>query len=167
MIYSLVEQGGVLACAVAKALGGVPVQRADDGRLICPANQISEISLRPAGGALEVSFGGETLLHDKLELAEGDAAAFEAAALGRYVCDDIGASASIETTDEGPVLAVSGGHGEMRYRLTALSPRVAFGRARGEMAFFRPTLTLDIADGAATSFAINTNRTRGLVFRRI
>jgi CubicO group peptidase (beta-lactamase class C family) len=167
MIYSLVDQGGVLACAMAKQAGGVPLQPTDDGRFVLPAGSIGEISMRPAGGALEVRFGGETLLYAKLEPGEGDAAAFEAAALGRYASDEAGASASIETADEGPYLAVSDGYGEVRHRLTILSPRVAFGRARGEMAIFRPTLTLDVADGVATGFAINTARTRGLVFRRV
>ncbi|HTX48471.1 MAG TPA: serine hydrolase domain-containing protein [Caulobacteraceae bacterium] len=166
MIYSLVDQGGVLACSMAMAAGGVPVQRTEDGRLVYPAGSIGETSLRPAHGGLEVRFGGETLPYERLELAAGDAEAFETAALGRYASDDAGAGASIETSDEGLVLAVSDGYGEVRYRLTVLSPRVAFGRARGEMAIFRPTLTLDVADGVAAGFAINTARTRGLVFRR-
>jgi D-aminopeptidase len=166
MIYSLLDQGGVLACSMAMAAGGVPVQRTDDGRLVYPAGSIGEVSMRPADGGLEVRFGGETHLHEKLELAEGDAAAFETAAVGRYASDDAGASAVIEASDEGLILAVSDGYGEVRHRLTVLSSAVAFGRARGEMAIFRPTLTLDVADGVAAGFAINTARTRGLAFRR-
>jgi CubicO group peptidase (beta-lactamase class C family) len=167
MIYSLLDQGGALSCSMAKAAGGVPLQPADDGWLVYPAGSIGEVAMRPTGGGLDVRFGGETLLHEKLEPADDHAEAFEAAALGRYASDDAGATASVETSDEGLVLAVSDGFGEVRNRLTVLSPKVAFGRARSEMAIFRPTLTLEVVDGVATGFAINTARTRGLTFRRI
>ena len=166
MIYSLIDDEGVLKLSLAKAAIGAAVTRTDDGRLVYPASGIGEISVKPLDGALEVRFGLETTTHVKLERAEGDAEAFAAAAEGRYVSDDADTVATIVTEAEGLVLALSDGLGETRARLTAISPLVAYTRPRGAMAAFRSTISLDFDDGRASGFRLNTPRTRNLVFRR-
>ena len=167
MIYSLLDQAGVLACSMAMAAGGVPVQRTDDGRLVYPAGSIGEVSMRPAAGALEVSFGGETQLHEKLELAKGDAEAFETAALGRYASDDADTIAVIERDGDKLAISQSDGLGRVRAPLIPLSPAVAYSRPSGANAAFRTTISLDVEDGEATGFRLNTARTRNLEFRRM
>ncbi len=166
MIYSLIDDAGVLKLSLAKAAIGAAVTRTDDGRLVYPASGIGEISVKPLDGGLEVRFGLETTTHVKLERAEGDAEAFAAAAEGRYVSDDADTVATIVTEAEGLVLALTDGLGETRARLTPISPVVAYTRPRGAMAAFRSTISLDLEDGRATGFRLNTPRTRDLVFRR-
>ena len=166
MIYSLMDDAGVLKLGLAKSAIGVALARGDDGRLVCPAGGIGEIVVRPADGALDVRFGQATATHVKLERAEGDAEAFAAAAEGRYRSDDADAIATIETSAEGLVLVLSDGLGETRARLTPISPVVAYSRPRGAMATFRSTISLDLEEGRATGFRLNTARTRDLVFRR-
>jgi D-aminopeptidase len=167
-IYSLVDDAGVLKLGLAKSapVASAPV-RADGGRLIAPAGGIGEISVKPADGGLEVRFGGETVVHEKLERADGDAEAFAAATEGRYVSDDADTTATIAAEADGLVLVLSDGLGHTRARLTALSPRVAYSRPRGAMAVFRTTISLEVEGGAATGFRLNTPRTRNLAFRRV
>jgi len=167
MIYGLIDDGGVVKLTIAKQGLGIPLVPGADGRLVCPAGGIGEISVRPVGGALEVRFGQETRAHQKLQPADGDAEAFRAAAEGRYFSDDAETTATIETGAEGLVLALSDVLGETRARLTALSPIVGYTRPRGAMATFRSTVSLDVEAGRATGLRLNTARTRDLVFRRI
>ena len=167
MIYSLVDDAGVLKLGLGKSApaASLPLRAAGD-RLVAPAGGIGEISVKPTGGALEVRFGGETLVHGKLEPADGDAEAFAAAAEGRYFSDDADTNATIATEGDALVLVLSDGLGETRAKLTALSPRVAYSRPRGAMSVFRVTISLDVEDGKATGLRLNTPRTRNLAFRR-
>ncbi len=165
MIYSLIDDAGVLKLTIAKSPVGTALIRARD-RLVCPASGIGEISVKTANAALEVRFGQQTLTHQKLQRADGDAEAFMTAAEGRYVSDDADAVATIATGAEGLMLMLSDGLGETRARLTAISPTVAYSRPRGAMAAFRTTISLDVEGGKAAGFRLNTPRTRNLVFRR-
>jgi hypothetical protein len=166
MIYSLVDEGGELKLGMAKSAQGAPVVRADGGRLVMPSGGIGEVSVRPLDGALEVRFGGETLTCEKLAPADGDAEAFAAAASGRYFSDDADTVADIEPDGDKLALVLSDGLGKARAPLIALSPRVAYSRPKGAAAIWRTTISLDVEDGKATGFQLNTPRTRGLVFRR-
>lgn len=166
MIYSLVDEQGVLKLSIAKSPNGAPLVRRDDGRLICPAGGIGEIALRPEGERLEVSFGGETRLYQRLEQGKGDAAAFASAAAGRYFSHDADTTAVIEADGESLTLSLSDGFGRVTAPLRVLSPTIAFGRPPGAMGVFRPLLSLDVEAGRAAGFLINTPRTRNLAFRR-
>ena len=167
MIYSLLDEEGVLKLAIAKSPVGAPLVRGDDARLFCPASGIGEISVRPVGAQLEVSFGGETLVYDQLVESNGDAQAFASAAAGRYASADADATAMIETNGEELTLSLSDGLGKVVAPLSVLSPTVAYSRPKGPMAVFRTTLSLDIDGGRATGFRLNTPRTRDLEFQRL
>ena len=167
MTYSLVDEGGILKLAIAKAPGGVPLVRADDGRLICPAGGIGEIAVRPNGETLEILFGQETLAYQRLAEAPGDAAAFAEAARGHYRSDDADTLATIERDGEKLTLSLSDGYGRVDAPLSVLSPTVGFSKPKGPMAVFRTTLTLNVEGGRAAGFWINTPRTRHLAFRRV
>lgn len=166
MIYSLVDEGGELKLGMAKSAQGAPIVRADSGRLVMPSGGIGEVSVKPLDGALEVRFGGETLTCEKLAPADGDADAFAAAATGRYHSDDADTVADIEADGDKLALVLSDGLGKTRAALIPLSPRVAYSRPQGTLAVWRTTISLDVEDGRAAGFQLNTPRTRGLVFRR-
>jgi len=166
MIYSLVDEGGEVKLGMAKSAQGAPVRRADGGRLVMPWGGIGEVIVRPVDGALEVSFGGETLTCQKLEPAEGDQDAFAAVAAGRYVSHDADAVADIAPDGDKLVLSLSDGFGRTRAPLYALSPRVAYSRPRGVASVWRTAISLDVEGGKATGFQLDTPRTRGLAFRR-
>lgn len=167
MIYSLLDEGGELKLGMAKSAVGVPVQRADGGRLVMPWGGIGEVSVKPLDGALEVRFGGETVRCKKLAPADGDQAALAAAATGRYLSDDADSVAEIDPDGDKLMLSLSDGLGRTRAPLIALSPRVAYSRPPGAMSVFRTTISLDVEGGRATGFQLDTPRTRGLAFRRL
>jgi D-aminopeptidase len=167
MIYSLVDEGGILKLSIAKSPGAAPLVRAGDGRLICPAGGIGEIAIRPNGESLEVQFGLETMHYQRLAEAPGDAATFAAAAEGSYRSDDADTLATIELDGEKMTLSLFDGYGRVTAPLSVLSPTVGFSRPKGAMAVFRTTLTLDVEGGRAAGFWVNTQRTRNLAFRRL
>ncbi|MEJ0066741.1 MAG: hypothetical protein WDM85_16075 [Caulobacteraceae bacterium] len=51
--------------------------------------------------------------------------------------------------------------------MNVLSPTVGFSKPKGPMTFSRTTLSLDLEDGRAAAFRLNTPRTRNLIFRRL
>jgi D-aminopeptidase len=167
MIYSLVDEAGVLKLSLAKSPGGAPLVRAGDGRLVCPAGGIGEIAVRPQGDDLEIRFGAQTLVYQRLASVPGDVEAFAAAALGSYRSDDADTLATIERDGEKLTLSLSDGLGRVTAPLRALSASVGFSTPRGPMAVFRTTLSMDLEDGQARGFRLNTPRTRDLVFRRL
>ena len=167
MIYSLVDEDGILKLSIAKSPGAAPLVRADDGRLVCPAGGIGEIVIRPNGEGLEIQFGLKTLSYQRLAEAPGDAAAFAAAAEGSYRSADADTQATIERDGEKMTLSLSDGYGRVIAPLSVLSPTVGFSRPKGAMAVFRTTLTLDVEGGRAAGFWLNTPRTRNLAFRRL
>ncbi|HLY55089.1 MAG TPA: hypothetical protein VKS60_06005, partial [Stellaceae bacterium] len=138
-----------------------------NGQLICPAGGIGEIAITPRGEALEIRFGQETVLYQRLVAAAGDADAFAEAALGRYRGEDADTLATIERDGEGLTLSLSDGYGRVDAPLIALSPTVGFSKPKGAMAVFRTTLTLNAQGGRAAGFWVNTPRTRHLAFRRV
>ncbi|MGA0603266.1 serine hydrolase [Caulobacter sp. KR2-114] len=169
MIYSLLDHGGELKLGVAKSPNGLPLDRQPDGGLGTPpgAGALGAIRLRPVEGGLEVSFGGERMVHERLDPRDGDAELFAAAAAGRYRGDDADAWAEITAADGGLTLSLSDGHGHTIAPLVVLSPRVAFSKPGGMMSASRMTISLDIGGDPAPGFQLNTARTRGLAFRRV
>jgi hypothetical protein len=167
LIYSLVDEGGILKLSIAKSPGGAPLVRADDGRLVCPAGGIGEIAIRPNGEGLAIRFGQETLLYQRLTAAAGDAEAFAEAALGRFRSEDADTVATISRDGEALTLSLSDGYGRVDAPLIALSPTVGFSKPKGAMAVFRTTLSLDVEGGRASRFWVNTPRTRHLAFHRL
>ncbi len=167
MTYSLVDEGGVLKLSIAKSIVGAPLVRAEDGRLVCPGGGIGEIAIRPDGETLEIQFGLETLPYQRLAQVAGDAAAFAAAAQGQFRSDDADTLATIQQEGEKLTLSLSDGYGRVDAPLNALSPTVGFSSPRGPLSVFRTTLTLDVQDGRAIGFWLNTPRTRNLAFRRL
>jgi CubicO group peptidase (beta-lactamase class C family) len=167
MIYSLVDESGILKLSMAKSVGAVPLARGDGGRLVCPAGGIGEVVLRPRGEDLEIRFGPETLVYGRLTEAPGGVEAFASAAQGRYRSDDADTQAVIEPDGEALTLSLSDGFGRVVAPLSALSPTVGFSSPKGPMSVFRTTLSLDVEGGRAAGFRINTPRTRDLVFRRL
>jgi CubicO group peptidase (beta-lactamase class C family) len=166
MIYSLMDDGGVLKLGMGKSAVGVPLVAGADGGLFCPAGGIGEVRVTPDGERLQIKFGGETLPYERLSPADGDAEAFAAAAVGRYVSDDADTVATIAPDSERLMLSLSDGLGRVTAPLKALSPSVAYSRPPGAMSVFRTTLSLDLENGRATGFRLNTPRTRNLVFAR-
>jgi hypothetical protein len=166
-VYSLADEKGSLTLALAKGLVGAPLQRGEDGWLICPGGGIGEIRVRPDGEDLEVRFGLGKHLYRRLTPAGGDAEAFAAAAAGRYYSEDADTTAVIAQEGEALTLDLSDGYGRVVAPLNPLSPLVAFSTPKGQMMVFRTTITLDLAGGRAIGFDLNTARTRNLAFRRV
>jgi CubicO group peptidase (beta-lactamase class C family) len=166
MIYSLLDEGGVLKLGLARAQMGGPLAPADDGRLIAPAGGIGEIALEPDGDRLKIRFGGETADYQRLVEDAADAAAFAAAAEGRYESADAGATATIERQEDRLALHITDGHGASRTTLVALGPTLAHAKPRSP-AGLDSTVSLILEDGAPVGFRVDTSRTRGLEFRRV
>jgi len=167
MIYSPVDDGGVLKLAVAKSPVGAPLVDTGDGRLATPAGGIGEISVRADGDALEVRFGVSTRLYHRLEETPGDADAFALAAQGDYRSEDADTTATIQQDGDKLTISLSDGFGRVTAPLKPLSPTVGFTTPKGAMNAFRTTLSLDIDGGKTTGFRLNTPRTRDLVFLRL
>jgi D-aminopeptidase len=166
MIYSLLDEKGVLKLGIAKTMGGQPLVRADDGRLISPAGGIGEIVLEPAGERLSIRFGGENADYERLSEDAADQAAFAAVAEGRYRSPDAGATATIEPKDDQLALNVSNGFGEVRSVLAAMGPTLALAKPRSSSPGFQAAISLILEDGKPVGFHLNTPRTRNLEFRR-
>ena len=167
MTYSLLDEKGVLKLGIAKAVGGLPLVRAEDGRLVAPAGGIGEIALEPDGERLKIRFGGETADYQRLVEDVADQTAFVAAAEGSYRSPDAGATATIEAKDDRLALSVSNGLGEVRSVLEALGPTVAFAKPRSSAPGFQAVVSLIVEDGAPVGFRLDTPRTRNLEFRRV
>jgi len=167
MIYSLLDEKGVLKLGIAKALGGQPLVRAEDGRLVSPAGGIGEIALEPAGERLSIRFGGESANYERLTEDVADQAAFAAVAEGRYRSPDAGATATIEPRDDQLALNVSNGFGEVRSVLAAMGQTLALAKPRSSSPGFQAAISLILEDGKPVGFHLNTPRTRNLEFRRV
>jgi hypothetical protein len=167
MIYSLLDEKGVLKLGIAKALGGSPLVRAEDGRLISPAGGIGEIALEPVGERLRIRFGGETADYEHLVENAADQAAFAAVAEGSYRSPDAGATATIEAQDDRLALRVSNGFGEVRSVLEAMGPTLAMAKPRSSAPGFQAAISLIVEEGAPVGFRLDTPRTRNLEFRRV
>jgi D-aminopeptidase len=166
MVYSLFDEDGVLKMCICKATVGAALVAGADGWLIYPAGGLGEIALKPDGEGLKVRFGPETLSFERLTEDDANAEAFAAVALGRYVGDDADTIAVIERDGEALVITQSDGLGRLRSRLVPLSPTVAYARPSGPVAMLRTAISLDVEEGKATGFRLNTARTRDLEFRR-
>jgi D-aminopeptidase len=167
MIYSLLDEKGVLKLGLAKSALGQPLVRADDGRLISPAGGIGEITLEPAGDRLRIRFGGETADYERLVEDAADQVAFAAVAEGDYQSADANATASIEADNDRLALRVSNGFGEVRSVLEALAPTVAVAKPRSSAGGFQAAISLIVENGAPVGFRLDTPRTRNLEFRRV
>jgi D-aminopeptidase len=167
MIYSLLDEKGVLKLGIAKASPGSPLIRAEDGRLISPGGGIGEIALEPDGERLRIRFGGETADYQRLVDDAADQAAFAAVAEGAYRSPDANATATIEADGDRLALRVSNGFGEVRSVLEAMAPTVAFAKPRSSAGGFQAAVSLIVEDGAPVGFRLDTPRTRNLEFRRI
>jgi CubicO group peptidase (beta-lactamase class C family) len=167
MIYSLLDEAGVLKLGMAKSPQGGPLEPAGDGRLVSPAGGIGEIAVEPRGDRLVVHFGGESADYRRLTEDAADADAFAAFAAGAYRSDDAGATASIELQDDKLMLRVSNGHGAVRSVLTALGPTLAVAKPKSSLAGFQATIGLVLKDGQPVGFRLDTPRTRNLEFRRV
>jgi CubicO group peptidase (beta-lactamase class C family) len=166
-IYSLVDEGGMLKLSIAKSPGATPLVRADGDWLVCPGGGIGEIAAKTHGEDLEVRFGSETLVYERLTAGPGDTDAFASAASGRYRSHDADTQATIQQEGDTLTLSLSDGFGLVSAPLTALSPTVGFSSPKGPMSVFRTTLTLEVEGGRAVAFELSTPRTRNLVFRRL
>jgi D-aminopeptidase len=167
MVYSLADEGGVLKLALCKGQVGVALVPAADGWMILPAGGIGEIAVKLEGEELLVRFGQETDRLQRLVEDDANAEAFAAAALGRYVSDDADTTAVIARDGEALVITQSDGLGRVRAPLIPLSSTVAYSRPSGALAQLRNVISLDVEDGRATGFRLNTARTRNLEFRRL
>ena len=167
MTYSLVDEGGELKLALAKAPGGLALVHGSGGAFVTTPGGMGEITVTPADDGLTVRFGGRQAVYRRLEPGDGDAELFASAAEGRYRSDDADTEAVIAAQDGGLILSLSDGHGRTEAPLIALSSEVAWTRPRGAMAGNRAAISLDLDDGRATGFRLNTGRTRNLTFSRI
>jgi hypothetical protein len=167
MVYSLVDEGGELKLALAKAPMGLTLVHGETGTLVTTPGGLGEVAVTPGDDGLQLRFGAEHGLYRRLEPQDGDAEAFAAAATGRYRSDDADTEAVIEPGKGGLTLSLGDGHGRTVAPLIALSPQVAWTRPGGMMAGNRAAISLDLDGGKATGFRLNTARTRHLTFRRV
>jgi D-aminopeptidase len=166
MVYSLYDDAGVLKMCICNATVGAALVAGDDGWLTYPAGGLGEIAVKPEGEGLKVRFGPETLPFERLVEDDANAEVFASAAVGRYVGDDADTIAVIERDGEALAITQSDGLGRLRSRLVALSPTVAYARPHGPVAMLRTAISLEVKDGKATGFRLNTARTRNLEFHR-
>jgi hypothetical protein len=166
MTYSLLDEGGVLKLGLAKAAGGLPLVRAEDGRLISPPGGIGEIAVTPDGDRLTVRFGAESADYERLTEDPADEAALAAAA-GRYRSPDADTIAVIEPEADRLAFTLSDGLGVVRSVLAPLGPNVAQVKPRTSAPGFQATISLTVEDGTPVGFHLNTARTRNLEFRRV
>jgi D-aminopeptidase len=165
MVYGLVDDKGALKLQIARNPAAVQIERSVDERLVVPGSSIGEITLTPSseGEAMVIGFGGESHVYERLN---GDGAdGFSGLASGRYVSDDAGSTAVIETKDDRLIIRFSDGLGEITARLTALDATVALASPGRPLLGFVSVLSLTLEDGQATGFMLNTTRTRQLEFR--
>jgi hypothetical protein len=167
MVYSLLDEAGVLKLGMAKSPQGGPLEPAADGRLLSPAGGIGEIMLEPKGDRLVVHFGGESTDYRRLTEDAADADAFAMAAAGAYRSNDAGGTASIEQKDDKLMLRVSNDYGAVRSVLTALGPTLAVAKPRSSMGGFQATIGLILKDGQPVGFRLDTPRTRNLEFQKV
>jgi D-aminopeptidase len=167
MVYSLLDEAGVLKLGMAKSPQGGPLEPAADGRLLSPAGGIGEIMLEPKGDRLVVHFGGESADYRRLTEDAADADAFAMAAAGAYRSNDAGGTASIEQKDDKLMLRVSNDYGAVRSVLTALGPTLAVAKPRSSMGGFQATIGLILKDGQPVGFRLDTPRTRNLEFQKV
>jgi hypothetical protein len=168
MVYSLIEQQGLLALETAKSGAGGPLRLSDDGRLVEPAGGLGEVELALGDGeALTIRFGPWSASYERLCATPADVAAFGAAAIGSYFSHDADATATIEGEGEGLTLRTSDGLGEVTAPLIPLSARAAHSKPASLLSQFRTTISLELENGRASGFQLCTARTRNLEFRRV
>ena len=166
MLYGLVDDAGELKLAICGAPDALPLSLGADGMLVCSTSSLGDIVVNlgasRTGGALPISFGGET--HDHVGLKPPtDHGAMKAAIVGAYVCADADCSAKID--DSAGLLQISfrGRNGGWTSELTPLSTQVAI--AVGDQAGdpFPIALSFDANGGG---FILNSARIRALRFER-
>jgi CubicO group peptidase (beta-lactamase class C family) len=168
MVYSVTDLKGQLALALAKAEPGIPLTRNQNGGILLPAGGLAEIELTPSpDDRLRIRFGSDAADYERVASDAAQAAAFGAAAVGRYFSGDADAAATIDAEGDALTIRISDGLGEVTAPLIPLSPVVAYSKPESLLAAFRYTITLSLEDGRATAFHLCTARTRNLEFRRV
>jgi CubicO group peptidase (beta-lactamase class C family) len=168
MVYSLLDQEGALALALAMAGIGQPLERRADGALALPGIGMGEITVTPGpDDTVTIGFGPGTARYERLQASAADATAFASAAVGTYFSHDANATASVTVEADGLTIRTSDGLGELVAPLIPLSASVGYAKPRSLLAQIRYAITLQGDGGAASGFQLFTGRTRGLEFRRV
>jgi D-aminopeptidase len=169
MVYSVVEQEGALALAMAMAGAGQPLEARGGGTLGLPAGGIGAIEVTPGSDdTLAIRFGPTSATYQRLSASAADAEAFRAAAVGTYFSRDADATATVTADGDALAIRTSDGLGELVAPLIPLSASVGYAKPGSLLAQFRYTIALDLDDGRlASGFRLFTARTRNLEFRRV
>lgn len=169
MVYSLVDEGGVLKLEICKnPLLRKPLERAPDGRVILPELSMSELCLELDGAAepdrLGISFAGKAAIYQRLPTEPANPGAFASAIAGRYYSGDANATATIAYEAGKLAIRLSDPFGGVDANLTPVGENVAIA---WPLVNIWCALSFIRRDGVVTGFSLNSERTRKLEFERI
>ncbi len=171
MTYDFIDEAGELKLGLCGLPMGSKLTGGEDGRFVAPASSIGRIEIdasKAAGGAITLTFGGQTATYCKLEKIEAPADAFAAATEGRYRSVD--ANGDVEIRREGDKLMArfSDAHAALDVELHQLADHVGGTANMSSKAMHYSVLSFDGLDGGkATGLRASTMRTRNLVFARV
>lgn len=170
--YKLLDEGGLLKVAVSGNTSGIPLEAVGGGVAVARARGLGPVFVNirdsSAENSLEIRFGGRSLVYKRGTAGDQDCLAFQRMSLGTYYSHDADCTAKIALRDGALALELKGVTGSVQsalirplsQRLGILSPATAADTLNG---------AIELSPGAAMvpSFALNTMRTRALVFERV
>lgn len=167
MIYTFVEDPEKLLKLNVGMPYPLPLEPTADGAgLVSPASSIGELRFEPVEGGLRASFGGRSAVYRKIDKADGDTAAFAAAATGTYESADADATAVLAQEGERLVLRMRDPWGQVEATLIPMGEDVAATQPVDPLSVAFWAITLVREAGRVTGLRLNTMRTRDLAFVR-
>jgi D-aminopeptidase len=165
LVFNFTEAEGELKFA----LCAYPVALTADanGGLLTPAGSLGSTWFETAEGSLAAHFGGLDATYLKVERHDAPDAAFARAVEGRYASAESGSTVEIQREGDKLIARFGDPFGRAETELVQLGDRVAVPKEPKPDLYHASALSFDRVDGPATSFRLNTARTRGLVFRRV
>jgi CubicO group peptidase (beta-lactamase class C family) len=170
MIYTLVDDKGVLKAQCARTPPGIALRPAGEGRMVLPAGGLGEIAfgVDPGDpGEITISFGGRSAAYRKVSKEDADPAAFARSVAGDYFSADGDCTATIAQEGERLVLRARDGFGQAEATITPLGETIAFAEPAPPWTLLWTTLQFEPGETGVAGFSLNTARTRGLGFRRL
>jgi hypothetical protein len=168
MVYTLVDQQGVLKLQLCAQGFSMDLKTTPQGNLVFPESALGEIELLVASpaepGVLRVRFGGEVCDHVRLRPEQVDQARFRRDFEGRYVCADLNATATITRAGDVLEMTLRDGFAQTVGPVDAMGQDVAALGATGDA--YACAISLIRQDGEVRGFHLNSGRTRHLAFLR-
>jgi CubicO group peptidase (beta-lactamase class C family) len=165
VVYNVLEQDGVLKLGFARSPAGLPLKLKEGGALVAGGGGLSDITVRPSGDMLSVSFGSDTVDYRRPDEGEGAKAAFAKGLAGRYLNRALGIEAMISADGDDLKISVSDGAGRDQSTLEVIDDDLAV-PAGGGLGFIGSAITLKRDGGRVTGFELTSMRTRRLPFER-